>query len=448
MALEIEALLLAGFVGLGCIQKSEPKLPPSEQVADERHAIEEAARHVAEGVRAVETDDPPLIAKRHAEEGLATLRKHGLLGSIWAAKLYDLLGRAEHAAYSYEHARAAFLLEIDILKKTGAKPNELGRVLTRIGATYSAQKDYASAEVRFEAARKLHEADPKDHLAYVDNVVALAALYLATQRTAQARSISQSALKFPRPGAEREDVRIWALEMTLAETHRYDGNPNAAIPHFLAASAAAGRHERALAKKRFDAFERLSRTYFALGRRAEAVLVREDSLACWKRDRGSAAPDAEAITELADWYLALGRHDDAKRVLPRFGLVIRLRSAGDQEAADGWPRPPVEPTRKSPTPTAPNQGNISNAAKVVADMRPRFRACYQQSLDRDASLQGTIRMAIRVAADGSVANATGVSFDLPAETIDCLLERALAATFDPPGGGAAVVNVPVNFVKR
>jgi hypothetical protein len=94
-------------------------------------------------------------------------------------------------------------------------------------------------------------------------------------------------------------------------------------------------------------------------------------------------------------------------------------------------------------------GNISNAAKVVAAMRPAFRQCYQKSLDQNPDSQGSIKMAIKVGPGGEVTGVTATpSGNLAPGVIDCVTARARRAQFDPPEGGAATVQVPVTFVKQ
>ena len=94
-------------------------------------------------------------------------------------------------------------------------------------------------------------------------------------------------------------------------------------------------------------------------------------------------------------------------------------------------------------------GNISNAARVVAAMRAAFRACYQKGLDVNPDAQGSVRLAIKVGPGGEVSSVSAVpSGNLPGSVVDCISARARRAQFDPPEGGAAVVNVPVNLVKQ
>jgi TonB family protein len=94
------------------------------------------------------------------------------------------------------------------------------------------------------------------------------------------------------------------------------------------------------------------------------------------------------------------------------------------------------------------KGNISNAALVVASMRSAFRACYQALLDQEPKASGTVKLSIKVGADGNVTSATATPSGNVDGAVECVRERALRAKFDPPAGGAAVVNVPVNFVRQ
>jgi TonB family protein len=92
-------------------------------------------------------------------------------------------------------------------------------------------------------------------------------------------------------------------------------------------------------------------------------------------------------------------------------------------------------------------GSASNAARVVAAMRPDFKACYQAALAEDRNVEGSVRILIKVAADGSVSNVTPTPRSLPQGVVDCVLRRAYQAKFDPPEGGAAVIAVPITFVR-
>jgi hypothetical protein len=95
----------------------------------------------------------------------------------------------------------------------------------------------------------------------------------------------------------------------------------------------------------------------------------------------------------------------------------------------------------------PDAGNIENAATVVASMRRGFRACYQAALDRYPDFSAAVRLSMRVRTDGSIVRVTGVGTNAPSELIECLFDEVGRHRFEPPEGGAAVVNVPVNLIS-
>ncbi len=81
-------------------------------------------------------------------------------------------------------------------------------------------------------------------------------------------------------------------------------------------------------------------------------------------------------------------------------------------------------------------------------MQADFRVCYQAALEREGAIQGRVKLVIRVGADGRVADVKADGLKLPRSTVDCLLERASLARFEPPKGGSATITVPVTFVKQ
>jgi len=92
-------------------------------------------------------------------------------------------------------------------------------------------------------------------------------------------------------------------------------------------------------------------------------------------------------------------------------------------------------------------GNVSNAARVVAGMRPSFRACYNALLGRNREAQGTVRVTLRVNCVGRVIALHATAHGIDRETVACMFDTAMKAQFEPPEGGSAVINVPVTFVK-
>jgi Ca-activated chloride channel family protein len=91
-------------------------------------------------------------------------------------------------------------------------------------------------------------------------------------------------------------------------------------------------------------------------------------------------------------------------------------------------------------------GSIANAARVLAALRPGFRACHQRSLNEDPSAAGAARLMLKVSATGSVSAVTFTpTGNLPASLGACVAARARTAAFEAPAGGATVI-VPLSFL--
>lgn len=94
-------------------------------------------------------------------------------------------------------------------------------------------------------------------------------------------------------------------------------------------------------------------------------------------------------------------------------------------------------------------GSVSDASRVVAKMRAGFRACYNRGLAENPDIEGKISLSIKVGPTGQVASVSATKTgNLPASVVDCVKARANSATFSAPQGGAAVIQVPVSFVKQ
>jgi len=94
-------------------------------------------------------------------------------------------------------------------------------------------------------------------------------------------------------------------------------------------------------------------------------------------------------------------------------------------------------------------GSVSNAARVVAGMRPGFRACYQRGLNEDPNAAGRIRLTIKVGPGGEVVAVNPApSGELPTSVIACVVARARSAQFASPDSGSPVIAVPIIFTSQ
>jgi hypothetical protein len=107
----------------------------------------------------------------------------------------------------------------------------------------------------------------------------------------------------------------------------------------------------------------------------------------------------------------------------------------------------------APSPT--KQGGIGaqttgpnlSVERAVAKLKPELRQCYLKTLAANPSEAGSMKLAIAVAADGTVREAKVVPpTNLSASTLDCMVHAAQAQHFDAVGEGTTIV-VPFMFDK-
>jgi hypothetical protein len=92
---------------------------------------------------------------------------------------------------------------------------------------------------------------------------------------------------------------------------------------------------------------------------------------------------------------------------------------------------------------------VSNAERVVAGLRPKFRACYNKGLTSDPSMSGSVTITAKVAPNGEVTAAdSGAGGGLSADVQACIARVVKNAQFDPPGGSGSTINIPVKFVQQ
>jgi hypothetical protein len=92
---------------------------------------------------------------------------------------------------------------------------------------------------------------------------------------------------------------------------------------------------------------------------------------------------------------------------------------------------------------------ISDADRVIAGLRGRFRACYQQGLNSDPSMSGKVLISARVGPNGEVQSADVASnTGLSPSVASCIAGHVRRATFSAPGGGGSTLQIPVTFVQQ
>ncbi len=104
------------------------------------------------------------------------------------------------------------------------------------------------------------------------------------------------------------------------------------------------------------------------------------------------------------------------------------------------PAQPESPARPRSTPR--------DAERVVAEMRPGLRRCWERGLDAEnPAMQGELTMRVLVRADGSVERADVTSRrGLSPRVASCIQRRVEAARFHPAADDMAL-ELPVKFLK-
>ncbi len=91
---------------------------------------------------------------------------------------------------------------------------------------------------------------------------------------------------------------------------------------------------------------------------------------------------------------------------------------------------------------------ISDADRVIAGLRGRFRACYQQGLNSDPTMSGKVVIQARVGPNGEVQSADVASnTGLSPAVASCIARHVRNAQFTGNGQGSTL-NIPVTFVQQ
>jgi hypothetical protein len=92
---------------------------------------------------------------------------------------------------------------------------------------------------------------------------------------------------------------------------------------------------------------------------------------------------------------------------------------------------------------------VSGADRVIAGLRPGFRACYNTGLQSDPTMSGKVTISVKIGPNGEVSSADVASNSgLSDGVANCIARKLRNAQFDAPGGGGSVMQVPVTFVQQ
>ena len=88
---------------------------------------------------------------------------------------------------------------------------------------------------------------------------------------------------------------------------------------------------------------------------------------------------------------------------------------------------------------------VAGSDAVMAELRPKFRACYTRHGNNNARPQGRLVFSAKIAADGSVASVTASQVTgIGGRVVTCMTEVMKSAHFTAPGH-VATLELPVSF---
>lgn len=117
-------------------------------------------------------------------------------------------------------------------------------------------------------------------------------------------------------------------------------------------------------------------------------------------------------------------------------------TAGQERKVEG---PKGDAQLGSSTATVP----VSDADRVIAGMRARFRQCYQTGLNSDPSMSGKVVITAKVGPNGEVSSAdVSSNSGLSQGVASCIANVVKRGQFNAPGGGGSTLNIPVTFVQQ
>jgi len=124
------------------------------------------------------------------------------------------------------------------------------------------------------------------------------------------------------------------------------------------------------------------------------------------------------------------------------------------------PAPAATPAPAAAEPVTTGVTTVSNEIttpqvvtpdKVIAELRPKFNACYTDGLKKDPKLEGSVTLSAKIEKDGKVSAVTPkMVTGLNPVVIKCLSDKLKAANFAAAGGMAYTtsLDIPVGFSSQ
>ena len=131
------------------------------------------------------------------------------------------------------------------------------------------------------------------------------------------------------------------------------------------------------------------------------------------------------------------------------GLTVLGGTRGDSNGGPGRESTTAGPMAVAQVGVSIATVPVPGADGTVASLRARFRSCYQTGLLTDPTMSGKVLISARIGPNGEVTSSEIASMSgLSPAVGQCIAGVVKRATFSPPGGGGATLQIPVTFVQQ
>lgn len=339
----------------------------------------------------------------------------------------------------------------------GADDPALAEVLDRLFIVLDRRGDLdAAIEVaaRSVALREAAGDPPRYELGVA--LLNLGSLYLRTCRVDDAAPRITRALQIAEATLPVGSPLFARFFDAMADVHRYQGRPNDALPLFE-------REERLLlvrdaveAERMASVLRRELAIHYDRGSLEQRSAVIARSLVLAERWFPPKAPVfLELALPLAALFNAAGNRPKAVMLYQRLHVVERVFPIPTDTTTTRLDPPtfrigvePIAPTGPSRNVCVPEgKEALSGAAQVLAEQRPRLRACYETLPKGHAPQPFDAHLVLMLDPQGGVATKVGaLTFDdVPDALADCVLAKIAEARFPVPFAGAERVVLPLHL---
>jgi outer membrane biosynthesis protein TonB len=142
---------------------------------------------------------------------------------------------------------------------------------------------------------------------------------------------------------------------------------------------------------------------------------------------------------LATFLAACGGGSQTPAATPASSTASAATPSSSDTASGGGSVTAGAPTESTP---------MADAEKVIGNLKPDIRKCYNDALAKDPTLSGSVMVKAQIDAKGAVSSATPAGTPtLPADLVTCITTQIQKAQFSPPGAGGSTIQIPLKFEK-